>query len=126
LKKSFKIAILSILTIFITMPNVTMAVTSDAPTWDDDVYEKENECGKNVKLSKEQQKKLDDLYDKLYEDKKEIVETLEEYGVITKKQKDKHLKWLKTHNDKAKKHHYYWCDDDDWEDDDLYEDEDWD
>ncbi|MFA8438185.1 DUF2680 domain-containing protein [Pueribacillus sp. YX66] len=72
---------------------------------------KNYKCVENVTLTKKQKKKLDKLFDELYEHKKEIFETVEDYGMISEEQKDKHIELIEEHTEKMKKTKDKWCQD---------------
>lgn len=124
LKPILKLTVLFTLALSLILPGVAFAEKANEPTWDDDVYEKK--CMEKANLTDEQKQKLGELHDKLYNDKAELIEAMEEYGMVTKEQKERHLKIMKKHVERVKENPKYMCDDDHWEDDDKYEDEDWD
>lgn len=104
MKAMLKMAVISLLVFTLVVPGIGFAEESSS----DSMHHGEKKCA-NVELSREQQQHLDELHKKLFKDKKELVKTLAEYGVITKQQKEKHLKWMKKHLQKAKGNPDFWC-----------------
>lgn len=72
---------------------------------------KKFECEENVTLSKKQQKHLDRIFDDLSAKKIELFEAVEEYGIISKEQKEKHIHMVEKKTEKMKKMKNEWCQD---------------
>lgn len=61
------------------------------------------ECEEKAALTKKQQKHFERLFDELFDKKKEIFETAEAYGILSKEQKEKHIEMMKKHAKHMKK-----------------------
>ena len=113
MKRILHLGLLTLIGLALILPNAALAkgfsaidgkTSASAAQTDDD-----DDCTNPVNLSDEQKKKLSELYDKIYESHKALLESSESYGLLTRTQKEERLKRLKSFISYVKTHNYQWC-----------------
>ncbi|WP_458415106.1 DUF2680 domain-containing protein [Schinkia sp. CFF1] len=82
------------------------------------IQDSEMDCTKNIKLTRAQMRRLDQIYHRIYRDYVDLIETYAWAGALTTEQKITRYKMLRNYIETFKKRKYQWCSEheaDEWE-----------
>lgn len=85
----------------------------------DDRHEGEDQCGKEIQWTAAQKATLNELYGKLYQSQKDIINKYVEFGALSKPEAERRLSALSKQIEYVKAHNYKWCSE--WDDDGEFE-----